>query len=37
MKVKKISLLLCLAIISSTSFAQQGDPKATEFYSPVPN
>jgi hypothetical protein len=35
MKVK-LSLLLSTAIISSFSFAQQGDPKATEFYSPVP-
>ncbi len=36
MKVKKIYLLLSTAIIASASFAQQGDPKATEFYSPVP-
>lgn len=36
MNVKKISLLLSTSIIITTSFAQQGDPKATEFYSPVP-
>lgn len=36
MKVKNISLLLATAIIATSSFAQQGDPKATEFYSPVP-
>ena len=36
MKVKFFSLLLSTAIIASASFAQQGDPKATEFYSPVP-
>lgn len=35
MKVK-LSLLLSTAIISSVCFAQLGDPKATEFYSPVP-
>lgn len=36
MKVKKIALLLTTIMIASTTFAQDGDPKATEFYSPVP-
>jgi hypothetical protein len=36
MKFKKTLMLLCTATITSLSFAQQGDPKATEFYSPVP-
>ena len=37
MKLKKLALLFITAIIFTTiSFAQQGDPKATEFYSPVP-
>jgi hypothetical protein len=36
MNLKKIYLLLSCAIIVTASFAQQGDPKATEFYSPVP-
>ena len=36
--MKKPFLLLCsLTMLSSVvSFAQQGDPKATEFYTPVP-
>ncbi len=29
-------MLLSAATITTVSFAQQGDPKATEFYSPVP-
>jgi hypothetical protein len=36
MKFKKTLLLLSAATITTVSFAQQGDPKATEFYSPVP-
>ncbi|CAN5365712.1 DUF1080 domain-containing protein [soil metagenome] len=36
MKFKKTLMLLSTATITSLSFAQQGDPKATEFYSPVP-
>jgi hypothetical protein len=36
MKFKKTLMLLSAATITSLSFAQQGDPKATEFYSPVP-
>ncbi|WP_301926546.1 DUF1080 domain-containing protein [Ferruginibacter sp.] len=36
MKLKKTWMLLSAAAITTVSFAQQGDPKATEFYSPVP-
>ena len=36
MKLKKTLMLLSAATITTVSFAQQGDPKATEFYSPVP-
>jgi hypothetical protein len=36
MKFKKTLMLLSAATITTVSFAQQGDPKATEFYSPVP-
>ena len=36
MNVKKVSLLIAAAIITTVSFAQKGDPKLTEFYSPVP-
>ena len=36
MNVKKVSLLLATAMIATSSFAQKGDPKLTEFYSPVP-
>lgn len=37
MKIKTISTFAVASIMLSTSFAQQkGDPKATEFYSPVP-
>ena len=36
MNVKKVSLLIATAMIATASFAQKGDPKLTEFYSPVP-
>ncbi len=36
MTFKKTLLLLSAATITTVSFAQQGDPKATEFYTPVP-
>src|ERR1700710_2050965 len=37
MKIRMISTLVAAALVSITSFGQQkGDPKATEFYSPVP-
>lgn len=36
MTLKKTLMLLSTATITTISFAQQGDPKATEFYSPVP-
>jgi hypothetical protein len=36
MKFKNLSLLLVTACTTIVSFAQQGDPAATEFYSPVP-
>ena len=36
MKFKNLSMLLTTTCITTVSFAQQGDPKATEFYSPVP-
>ena len=36
MKVKKICLMFTALIIGATVFAQEIDPKLTEFYSPVP-
>ncbi len=36
MNVKNVSLFIATAMIATTSFAQKGDPKLTEFYSPVP-
>lgn len=36
MKLKTITLALSVISIATSSFAQQGDPKATEFYTPVP-
>lgn len=36
MKVKKICLICCAVMIGATTFAQEIDPKLTEFYSPVP-
>ena len=36
MNVKNVSLFIATAMIVSNSFAQKGDPKLTEFYSPVP-
>ena len=36
MNVKNVSLFIATAMIATNSFAQKGDPKLTEFYSPVP-
>ena len=36
MNIKQISLVLVTGIIATTTFAQQGDPKLTEVYTPVP-
>ena len=36
MNIKRISLVLVTGIIATTTFAQQGDPKSTEVYTPVP-
>src|SRR5882762_4097925 len=30
------SLMVLIGLATNSSYAQQGDPKATEFYSPVP-
>ena len=36
MNIKQISLVLVTGMIATTTFAQQGDPKLTEVYTPVP-
>ncbi len=36
MNRKTIPAFLLAAVVSASAFAQQGDPKATEFYTPVP-
>jgi len=36
MNVKKLYLVVTLVVMGATTFAQQGDPKLTEVYTPVP-